>query len=157
MREFILIQTYICVFILYRDMMIPCERRGERGRREKKGIYIYIKSTGLAPSCLRCCFYQTTCAAVIYLCILNMHLSVHAHATHVLQSQTRKSQRPKERKSSQTIQFQQSMCKRSQLNPCHRNHQTLSWTWFFHWKDHRISSIQQVTTTPSLIKTAIPK
>ena len=34
-----------CVFILYRDMMIPRKRRGKRKGRGKKGIYIY-KSTG---------------------------------------------------------------------------------------------------------------
>jgi len=45
-------------------------------------MYVYKKSTGLAPSCLRCCFYETTCAAVICSCILYMHLSVHAHITH---------------------------------------------------------------------------
>jgi len=46
-------------------MMMPWKRRGERGGRGKKGIYIYKKSTGLAHSCLqvlflsdntRCCY-----------------------------------------------------------------------------------------------------
>ena len=36
----------------------------------------------MAPSCLRCCFYETTRAAVICSCILlYIHLSVHAHIT----------------------------------------------------------------------------
>ena len=34
------------------------------------------------PSCLQCCFYETTRAAVLCSCILYTHLSVHAHITH---------------------------------------------------------------------------
>jgi len=76
------IGLYMCVHIIqrYGDTM---REKGREGRERKEtNIYIYIKSTGLAPSCLRCCFYETTRTAVICSCMLYMHLSVHAHITH---------------------------------------------------------------------------
>jgi len=38
-------RAYICVFILYRDMMIPW-KEGGRGEGEEGKGYVYIKSTG---------------------------------------------------------------------------------------------------------------
>ena len=36
----------------------------------------------MTPSCLRCCFFETTRAAFMWLCILYMHISAYAH-THI--------------------------------------------------------------------------
>ena len=36
----------------------------------------------MAPSCLRYCFFETTRAAFMYLCILSIHISAYAH-THI--------------------------------------------------------------------------
>jgi len=54
------------------------EGRKERGGRGKKGIYIYKIYRWPPPVC-RCCFFETTRAAFMCLCILYMHISVYAH------------------------------------------------------------------------------
>jgi len=66
---------------------MPWKRRGERQERGKKGIYVYTKSTGLAPSCLRVLFLwdNTRC-----FCMLVHIMRMHMHMTHTsARAQTR--------------------------------------------------------------------
>jgi len=50
--------------------------------RERKETDIYIQNLQVAPSCLQCCFFETTRAAFMCSCILYMHISAYAH-THI--------------------------------------------------------------------------
>ena len=56
------------------------EKGEEEGERKERDIYIY--NLQVAASCLRCCFFETTRAVLMCLCILYMHISAYAH-THI--------------------------------------------------------------------------
>jgi len=75
------IDLYMFVHIIQRYDDTMREKGGEGRERKERDTYV-LKSTGLTPSCLRCCFYETTRTAVICSCILYRDLSVHANATH---------------------------------------------------------------------------
>jgi len=53
--------------------------KGVTYERVHTDIGLYLR---VAPSCLRCCFFETTRAAFMCSCILYMHISVYAH-THI--------------------------------------------------------------------------
>ena len=56
------------------------EKGEEEGKRKERDIHIY--NLQVTPACLRCCFFETTRAAFMRLCILNIHISAYAH-THI--------------------------------------------------------------------------
>ena len=53
------------------------EKGEEEGERKERDIYIY--NLQVAPSCLRCCFFETTRTTFMCSCILYMHISAYAH------------------------------------------------------------------------------
>jgi len=71
------ISLYMRVHIIqrYDDAM---KETGEEGR-ERKERDIYIYNLQVAPSCLWCCFFETTRATFMCSCILYMHISAYAH------------------------------------------------------------------------------
>jgi len=74
------IGLYMRVHIIqrYNDTM---KEKGEE-ERERKERDIYIYKLQVVPSCLRCCFFETTRAAFMWSCILYMRISAYAH-THI--------------------------------------------------------------------------
>ena len=56
------------------------EKGEEEGERKERDIYIY--NLQVSPSCLRCCFFETTRAAFMCLYILYIHISAYTH-THL--------------------------------------------------------------------------
>ena len=71
------IDLYMRVHVIqrYDDAM---KVKGEEGR-ERKERDIYIYNLQVAPSCLWCCFFETTRATFMCSCILYMHISAYAH------------------------------------------------------------------------------
>ena len=74
------IGVYMRVHIIQRYDDTMKEKAEEERERKERDIYVY--NLQVAPSCLRCYFFETTRAAFMCWCILYMHISAYA-LTHI--------------------------------------------------------------------------